>query len=240
MAGVVYTDIPRLSVELVTRFKEFGVATVHEAMGRTGLMGSAVRPLDPRQQTVGQAVTAWLAPGDNLGVHVAMHYAQPGDVIVASCGGTTPHGVFGDLLATSAVARGLAAFVTDSGVRDCQAITELALPVWAGATFAQGTVKEALVSVNAPISMAGVAVHPGDVIVGDGDGVVVVPWQEAETVAERAAARDAREEHTRDEYSRGVSSYEHHRLDELLEAKGIRTINDCAHEAPGERAPAGT
>lgn len=222
--GTIYTEIPRPSPELVAALGGMGVATLHEAMGRVGLVDCQIRPLNAGQTAAGPAVTAHAHPGDNLALHVALHYAKPGDILVATAGDGCLCGSFGDLMGTLALARGIVALVTDGGVRDSAELRQMGLPVWARAITAQGTVKETLVAVNAPVVCGGTVVNPGDIVVADDDGVVVVPLGEAEEVLARAQARQAKETLTRQRYSAGISSYESNNLGELLSQKGIRTV----------------
>jgi 4-hydroxy-4-methyl-2-oxoglutarate aldolase len=223
--GVVKRKIVRADKAAVEKLSRFGVATVHEAMGRVGLMHPYMRPIYPSAQACGPAVTVLLQPGDNWMMHVVAEQLQPGDVVVAACTAENTDGFFGDLLATSFRARGAKGLIIDGGVRDVKDLTEMNFPVFSRAVSAKGTVKATLGSVNIPVVCAGALVHPGDVVIADADGVVIVPAAVAQQAADAAEAREANEGEKRAKLASGVLGLDMYKMREPLAKAGLRYID---------------
>jgi len=217
----VVRNVRRPDAETVRKLGEQGVATVHEAQGRTGLMLPYIRPIYPHAKVSGVAITVSCQPGDNLMIHAAMETVKKGDILVVTTTSESTDGMFGDLLATSCQAHGVVGLIIDAGIRDTADLTTMAFPVWAKAISAQGTVKATAGSVNVPVVCAGTLVNPGDVIVADNDGVVVVPRDDAEQVAKLSAQRIAKEEQSRERLKNGELGLDFYGLRAKLQELGV-------------------
>jgi 4-hydroxy-4-methyl-2-oxoglutarate aldolase len=234
MRPVVVTGVPRAALDTVDALAAHGVATAHEAMGRAGYLGPALRPVRDGVRIGGTAVTVLCWPGDNLMIHAAVEQCAPGDILVVTTTSPCTDGLFGELLATALVARGVRGLVIESGVRDVAELRALGFPVWSAAVSAQGTVKSTAGAVNVPIIVGGQEIRPGDAIIADDDGVVRVPRSEVAGVLDAALARVAREEAARAAFLAGELSLDRYDLRSTLERLGVRyvTAEQYAKERP--------
>jgi 4-hydroxy-4-methyl-2-oxoglutarate aldolase len=225
MNGIVVRNIRRADAALLASLGRFGVATVHEAQGRTGLLQPYMRPLWHGARIAGSAVTALCHPGDNWMIHVAVEMLAPGDVLVVACSSESTDGAFGELLATSLKARGAKGVVLDMGCRDAHEISQMRFPLWSRAISAKGTVKATLGSVNVPVVCAGAQVNPGDVVVADDDGVVIVPRGNAEVVVKASEDRERKEAASRARLEKGELGLDIYGMRKPLEEKGLKYVD---------------
>jgi len=226
MKPVVVRNIPRTDADLVKRLGALGTATVHEAYGRTGLMKPYLRPVWTGGEAAGTAVTVLVHPGDNWMIHVAVEQCKPGDILVVGCSADNTDGMFGDLLATSLMARGVTGLVIDAGARDAKSLREMGFPVWSRAISAKGTVKATLGAVNVPVVCAGINVVPGDAVIADDDGVVVVARKDAPDVVAKGEKRHADEEGKRKRLASGELGLDMYSMREALAKAGLVYLDD--------------
>ncbi|MPZ61885.1 MAG: 4-carboxy-4-hydroxy-2-oxoadipate aldolase/oxaloacetate decarboxylase [Propionibacteriales bacterium] len=229
MGRVIITGPPRASLDEVDRLQQFGVATIHEAIGRVGLLDPRLRPIQTGVRVAGTAVTVKCWPGDNLMIHAAVEQCRPGDLLVVTTTSESTDGVFGELLATSFQSRGVRGLVTTTGVRDTEELRSMSFPVWSAAVSAQGTVKATAGSVNVPVAIGRTVVRPGDVVVADEDGIVLVPRRDTAVAIEAATARVAKEEQTRAALAAGELGLDRYGLRSLLADLGVE-YRKAAHD----------
>lgn len=223
--SVVVRNIRRVDAAITAGFDKIGVATVHEVQGRKGLLASYMRPIYRPCHMAGPAVTCEVAPGDNWMIHAAVEMCQKGDVLVVAPTSPCEDGYFGDLLATSLKVRGVKGLIIDAGIRDIAELTEMKFPAWSKAVFAQGTVKETLANVNMPLLCAGQLINPGDLIIADDDGVVVVPRKEAAEVLQMSVAREEKEAKSRKRYIAGEMGLDMYGWRKRLQDKGLKYVD---------------
>lgn len=224
MAHVIITDPARAPLDDVDRLQQFGVATIHEAIGRVGLLDPRLRPIQTGVRVAGTAVTVECWPGDNLMIHAAVEQCRPGDLLVVTTTSESTDGLFGELLATSLQSRGVRGLITTTGVRDTEELRTMSFPVWSAAVSAQGTVKATAGSVNVPIAIGKTVVRPGDVVVADDDGIVLVPRRETAAAIEASTAREAKEEKTRAALAAGELGLDRYNLRQLLADLDVKYV----------------
>jgi 4-hydroxy-4-methyl-2-oxoglutarate aldolase len=225
MRPIVVTDPVKATPSAVDTLASFGTATVHEAMGRSGLAGPQFRPIQSKVRTAGTAVTVLCWPGDNLMIHVAIEQCSAGDILVVTTNSPSTDGLFGELFATALQARGVRGLVIEAGVRDVADLNDMGFPVWSTAVSAQGTVKATAGAVNLPVTLGAVTVHPGDVLVADDDGVVCVPRADVDATIAACQAREEKEEAARQAFRRGELGLDRYRLRPLLDSLGVRYVS---------------